>query len=86
MVEESDFIIFNKTKLIHHGTMDDVYILQKYDMEEVRKILFLQSCIPKIKEFVINLRDNPVDLKPPYIKIFEELLVKMVFFVTKSDS
>ena len=52
----------------------------------MKKILFLQSCVPKIKEFVINLRDNPVDLKPPYIKIFEELLVKMVFFVTKSDS
>lgn len=27
MVEESDFILFNKTKLVPHGTMDDVYIL-----------------------------------------------------------
>jgi len=42
--------------------------------------------VPKIKEFTINLRVNPVELKPPYIKVFEELLVKMVFCVTKSDS
>ena len=27
MVEESDFIIFNKTKMVQNGTMDDVYIL-----------------------------------------------------------
>jgi hypothetical protein len=45
----------------------------------------LQSCVPKIKEFTFNLRLNPVDLKPPYIKIFEELLTHLVFFVTKTE-
>lgn len=75
----------NMTKLIHHGSMDDVYILQKYDTNVVNKILYLQSCVPKINEFTYNLRLNPVDLKPPYIKVFEELLSKMVFFVTATD-
>ena len=41
MQDESDFIIFNKTNLVSYGTMDDVYILSKYDPDEVKKILYL---------------------------------------------
>lgn len=31
MVDENDSIIVNMTKLVPHGTMDDVYIIEKYD-------------------------------------------------------
>lgn len=74
------------TVLKRTSTMDDVYILQKFSIEKVKRILYLQSCVPKIKEFTYNLRLSPVDLKPPYIKVFEELLGRLVFFVTKSES
>jgi hypothetical protein len=56
IVDENDSIIVNMTKLVPHGTMDDVYIIEKYDPEEVRSILFIQSSVPKIKEFVFSLR------------------------------
>lgn len=30
MVDENDSIIVNMTKLVQNGTMDDVYIIEKY--------------------------------------------------------
>ena len=58
MVDESDNIIVNNTKMIHNGSMDDVFILEKFNQEEVAKILFVASCVPKIKEFVYSLRTS----------------------------
>ena len=58
MVDENDNIIVNMTKLVPHGTMDDVYIIEKYDPQEVKSILFIQSSVPKIKEFVFSLRQD----------------------------
>ena len=86
MVDENDNIIVNMTKLVPHGTMDDVYIIEKYDPQEVKSILFIQSSVPKIKEFVFSLRQDQDKIKSPYLKTFEELLRKMVYFVTKTDS
>ena len=31
MVDESDNVIFNATMLVRHGTMDDVFIIEKFD-------------------------------------------------------
>lgn len=41
MVDENDSIIVNMTKLVQNGTMDDVYIIEKYPVQEVRNILFI---------------------------------------------
>lgn len=85
-VDETDTMSNKNTILKRTSTMDDVYILQKYKIDQVNRILYLQSCVPKIKEFTYNLRLCPIDLKPPYIKVFEELLRKLIYFVTKTDS
>lgn len=52
MNDESDNILINMTKLVTSGGMDDVFILEKFNRTEIQKILFVQSCIPKIKEFI----------------------------------
>lgn len=66
--------------------MDDVFILDKYDFNEVRANLFLQSCVPRIKEFIYVTRVRPNDLRGPYMKGFEDLLTQMLFFLIKSES
>ena len=40
-VDESDNTVVNMTKLIPHGSMDDVYILQKFNINIVNKILYI---------------------------------------------
>ena len=85
MNDESDNIWFNMTTLIKHGTMDDVFILTKLPKEEVQNILFAQSCVPRIKEFLYDLRKDGENLTSPYFTNFEDLLSKMVYFVTLSD-
>jgi len=81
MFDESDQIIFNTTKMIQYGSMDDVYILEKFNALEVKNILFIQSSVPKIKEFIFYIRNDPIQLKSPYMKAFEELLSQLVFFL-----
>lgn len=46
----------------------------------------MHSSVPRIKEFIFVIRNDPLQLKSPYMKSFEDLLAKMVFFVTKTDS
>jgi hypothetical protein len=58
MYDESEFLIVNTTRLVKNGTMDDVYILEKVKRDEIESIMFIQSCVPKIKEFSYNLRFN----------------------------
>lgn len=58
MYDESEFLIINNTKLQKIGTMDDVYIFEKVHKDEIDSILFIQSCVPQIKEFLFNLRFN----------------------------
>ena len=84
--EDNDSVLVNMTKLIPVGSMDDVFAIQKHDLNEVKSILFVHSCVPRIKEFIYIIRNDPFSLKSPYMKSFEELLVKMVFFITKTDS
>jgi hypothetical protein len=48
--------------------------------------LFIHSSVPKIKEFVYNLRYNKNLLTSPYMKKFEELLAGLIFFVVQTDS
>lgn len=71
----------NWTKLVMEGTMDDVFIIEKVDYDYVSPVLFIHSCIPKIKEFISNLKFNPKELTSPYMKEFEELITSLVFFV-----
>lgn len=73
------------TKLVIDGTMDDVFIVEKAHDDEVRSVLFIHSCIPKIKEFVHNLRFNQEVLTSPYIKTFEDMLSGLIFFVIETD-
>ena len=49
-------------------------------------MLFIHSCIPKIKEFSFNLQYNTSTMSSPYLKTFEELLRGLVFFVIETDS
>lgn len=84
--DNSDSILTNMTKMIPIGSMDDVFVLQKFNATEIKSILFVHSCVPRIKEFIYIIRNEPLQLKSPYMKNFEDLLVKMVFFVTKTES
>ena len=68
------------------GSMDDVFILQKFNDEEVVSLLFIHSSVPKIKEFIYIVRTEPLQLKSPYMKGFEDLLARMVFFLTRTES
>ena len=54
----------------------------------MRNILFIQSSVPKIKEFVFSLRQDQDKIRSssPYLKSIEELLTKMVFFTTQTES
>jgi hypothetical protein len=49
-------------------------------------LLFIHSSIPSIKEFIYIVRNEPLQLKSPYMKSFEDLLAKIVFFITRTDS
>lgn len=51
MYDESEQIRINNIKLIKNGSMDDVFIFEKVMIDEYRSLLFIQSCVPKIKEF-----------------------------------
>jgi len=66
--------------------MDDVFILNKYNDVEVQSILFIHSSIPSIKEFIYIVRNEPIQLKSPYMKGFEDLLAKIVFYITITES
>ena len=81
MYDESDNIIINNTKLIKGCSMDDVFILELVHIEEINSVLFIHSCVPKIKEFVFNLRNHRVKLDSPYMKSFEDLLLGLVRFI-----
>lgn len=54
--------------------MDDVFIIEKVGQDELKAVLFIHSCIPKIKEFTYNLRFTSTTLSSPYMKTFEDLL------------
>ena len=56
--DESDSILISFTKMIKDGTMDDVFIIEKADIEEVNSVFFIHSCVPEIKQFTHNLRFN----------------------------
>lgn len=86
MYEETDNIIINNTKLIKGGSMDDVFILELTDIEEINSVLFIHSCVPKIKEFVYNLRNHRAKLDSPYMKAFEDLLSGLVNFIINTDA
>ena len=86
MVDVSDSIIMNMVQMIPRGSMDDVFILEKFSYEEVGKLMFIQSCVPIIKEFIFTIRVRQGDLKGPYMKMFEDLLSQMVFFLITAES
>lgn len=86
MYDEGDNIVISFTKLIKGGSMDDVFIIEKADPEQIRSVLFIHSCVPKIKEFTHNLRFNQEVLTSPYMKEFEEMMAGLVFFVIETDS
>ena len=50
MKDETDNIVMNMVVLSKRGSHDDVFILEKQNRNEIRKILFLQSGVPRIKE------------------------------------
>ena len=86
MVDVSDSMIFNGIKMINQASMDDVFILDKYDPNEIRANLFIQSCVPPIKEFLYISRLKANDLRGPYMKRFEDLLSQMYFFLISSEN
>ena len=79
--DESDNVQILLTKLIIDGTMDDVFIVERASDTEVKSVLFIHSCIPKIKEFTFNLRFNREVLTSPYIKTFEDMLSGLIFYI-----
>ena len=83
--DDNDSIIVNNTKLIRGGSMDDVFILELVNIEEINSVLFIHSCVPKIKEFVYNLRNHRERLDSPYMKAFEDLLSGLVAFMLNSE-
>ena len=66
--------------------MDDVFILELVQIEEIKSVLFIHSCVPKIKEFVYNLRNHRAKLDSPYMKSFEDLLTGLVRFIIDSEA
>jgi hypothetical protein len=84
--DESDTVVLNFTKIIKDGSMEDVFILEKVEKEELNAVLFIHSCVPKIKEFMYNLRERPQVLTSPYLKEFEELITGLIFFVCITDN
>jgi len=66
--------------------MDDVFIVERSSSEETKSVLFIHSCIPKIKEFTHNLRFEQHILTSPYIKGFEEMLSGLIFFIIETES
>ena len=83
--DESDNVQILLTKLIIDGTMDDVFIVERASDIEVKSVLFIHSCIPKIKEFTFNLRFNREVLTSPYIKTFEDMLSGLIFYIIDTD-
>ena len=83
--DEAEYIQLMLTKLVIDGTMDDVFIVERASDKEVKSILFIHSCIPKIKEFTQNLRFNREVLTSPYIKTFEDMLSGLIFFVIDTE-
>ena len=47
--------------------------------------MFIHSCVPLIKEFIYYLRNEPIHLKSPYMRSFEDLLGKLVLFLIETD-
>lgn len=86
MYEEIEFLKINNTNLVKNGTMDDVFIFEKVSEGDIRSLLFVHSCVPKIKEFTHNLRFNQSELTSPYLKEFENLLIQLVFFTIDTES
>ena len=64
--------------MVKKGTMNDVYFLEKVEKSEIESILFIHSCVPKIKAFTYNLRYNHSILTSPYMKSFEDLLSQLI--------
>ena len=64
--------------------MDDVFIIELVSVEEINSVLFIHSCVPKIKEFVYYLRNHRAKLDSPYMKAFEDLLSGLVGFIINS--
>ena len=83
--DESDNVQILLTKVIIDGTMDDVFIVERTSDIEVKSVLFIHSCIPKIKEFTFNLRFNREVLTSPYIKTFEDMLSGLIFYIIDTD-
>lgn len=81
MESDQDAALVNRTKIIKDGSMDDVFVIEKVENAYVYPVLFIHSCVPKIKEFLANMKFNPKVLTSPYMKEFEELLTGLVFFV-----
>lgn len=73
--DHSDSLQQYQTRIVKGGSMDDVFIIEKVSAEELKPVLFIHSCIPKIKEFSYNLRfTTSGSLSSPYMKSFEDLL------------
>jgi hypothetical protein len=48
--------------------------------------MYVHSSIPKIKEFIYDLRVRNHILTSPYMKKFEEILTDLIFFITDTSN
>ena len=78
----SDFIIENKVKLRNHADMNDVFVPIKCTREEIYCVLYMQSSVPKIKQFLYYAREKEVEkMNLPFFLGIQELLKGMIFFI-----
>ena len=76
----------NPIRLKAHGDMNDVFVPKKCDQEEIDTVLFVQSAVPKIKQF-LNYNRHCSDpkvkekLNLPFCIEIQNLLKRLILFV-----
>jgi len=66
---------------------DDVFIVEKCTYDEESDILFIHSCVPLLKQFITEIRNEAQEhFTLAYFTEFEQLLSSLIFFLTESEN
>ena len=78
----SDYIIESKIILRNRADMNDVFVPIKCSLEEIKCVLYMQSSVPKIKQFLSYAREkNTERMNLPFFLGIQELLKDVIFFL-----
>ncbi len=85
--EEFDFLKTQILMLRRHHKEEDVFVLKKADQTEVSEVLFIHSCVDKLKFYLYYLRKRlSGNLTLAYFNTLEEILSNLIFFITETES